>query len=69
MIKEYKNGRYIQYYVASKQIYELKVDKGSALPAGKVARILASSENKFPFETPDGKVTQVVFNNQYEIKN
>lgn len=69
VIKEYKNGRYIQYYVASKQIYELKVDKGSALPAGKVARILASSENKFPFDTPDGKVTQVVFNNQYEIKN
>lgn len=67
VIKEFNNGRYIQYYVASKQIYELKVDKGDALPIGKIAKILASYDTKFPFDVPEGKVTQVVFKSQYII--
>ena len=66
-IKEYYNGRYTQYYVASKQIYELKVKKGATLPVGRKVRILDSKGTDYPFFVPEGEVKQVVFNTQYEI--
>ena len=67
IIKEYNNGRYIQYYIVSKKIYELKVDKGSALPVGKKVGILGSTPTKYPFSTPEGVVEQVAFKSQYVL--